>query len=154
MTWKGYFQSASWLDENQQPTDNITVWYTEEIALPGIADEAIMCQVATIVRSTQMVIKVRGEMDVIYRLGDVFFIIRDYVRDDDTLVSLIYKPEVYFCYRAEDDNRLSMTRKEIDFHQSMTEKALKLHPFGNILTDIYSGKEKSNVYYLHLLHRN
>ena len=154
MAWKGYFQSAGWLDENQQPTDHMTVWYTEEIEVPQVSDEGIVYRVATIIRSTPRLIRVNGEMEVNYQLGDVFFIIGDYMRDTESMVSLVYKPEVYFCYYPEDDSRLTMSPQEIEFHRSTTQQALSMHPFGNILEDIYLGQEKPNVYYLNLLHRN
>jgi hypothetical protein len=154
VAWKGYFQSAGWLDENQEPTGNMTVWYTEEVDVPRVGDEEAIFRIATIVRSTPRLIRVKGEMEVVYQLGDVFFVIGDHIQDDDSMVSLVYKPDVYFCYRSEDDERLAMRPKEIDFHKSITQEALSLHPFGHILEGIYQGQEKSNVYYLHLLHRN
>ncbi|MFQ5843118.1 MAG: hypothetical protein ACE5I8_11865 [Thermodesulfobacteriota bacterium] len=154
MTWKGYFQSAGWLNENHEPTNNITIWYTEEIEISQVNDKDTVYRIATIVRSSPKLIRVEGEMEVVYRLGDVFFIVGDYVRDSDSIVSLVYKPEVYFCYYPEDDSRLSMSPQEIEFHRSATQKALSMHPFGNVLQDIYLGQEKSKVYYLNLLHRN
>lgn len=153
MSWRGYLQSASWLDENRQPTGQLTLWYTEDTDI-SVENSRINYRIATIIRSDPPVVKVRGEEEITYRLGDVFFVIGDYEREDGSVGSLVYKPMVYFCYRAEDDNRLMMTFREITFHQEATRQALAIHPFGNLLSEIYTGNQGPSSYYRHLLHRN
>jgi hypothetical protein len=153
MSWKGYLQSASWVDESRQPTGHLTIWYTEDTHI-AVNDDLINYRIATIIRSDPPTLKVRGEKEIFYHLGDVFFVIGDYQREDGSVGSLIYKPTVYFCYRPEEDNRLVMTFQEITFHQQATHEALNKHPFGDLLADIYSGKLSPSSYYRHLLHRN
>lgn len=153
MSWRGYLQSAGWLDEEHNPTGHLTIWYTEDTYI-WLGNSKINYRIATIVRSDPPVVKVRGEEEIIYRLGDVFFVIGDYQREDDSVGNLVYKPTVYFCYRAGEDNRLKMTFPEITFHQEATRESLATHPFGNLLSEIYTGKQGPSSYYRHLLHRN
>jgi hypothetical protein len=153
MSWRGYLQSASWVDEDRKPTGRLTIWYTEDTDIT-VAASQVNYRIATIIRSDPPVVKVRGEEEIVYRLGDVFFVIGDYQREDGSVGSLVCKPMNYFCYRAEDDNRLIMTFQEITFHQEATREALAIHPFSGVLSEIYSGKQGPSSYYRHLLHRN